>query len=207
MIAVAVKHMLAAGMDADAIVAAIAEMESQPKPRSKGAERTRRWRENMASQNVTCDAGDVCDEGVSPDKESPQTPKKITSSPIPFSDPKGSSFPTKSQFSEFWLAYPLKIGKRDAEKKFDLAIRRIADPNPLMVLLAAVDRAKGCERWKGGFVPNPATWLHQDRWLDEPEQKPPQESARFQPLALEETEDQRAARIARVRAELQESRA
>jgi hypothetical protein len=23
-------------------------------------------------------------------------------------------------------------------------------------------------RWSEGFIPNPATWLNQDRWLDEP---------------------------------------
>lgn len=56
-IAVALKHMLAAGMPHDAIVAAVAEMEAAVTPvRSKGAERQERYRRNKASQNVTCDA-------------------------------------------------------------------------------------------------------------------------------------------------------
>lgn len=66
-IATALKHMLAAGMPHDAIVAAVAEMEAavaaaQPveKPRSKGAIRTAAWRaRHKASQSVTCDDGDV----------------------------------------------------------------------------------------------------------------------------------------------------
>ena len=54
-ISVAVKHMLAAGMPADAIVAAVEEMEACIAPsRSKAAERQARYRErNKASQSVT----------------------------------------------------------------------------------------------------------------------------------------------------------
>ena len=57
-IAIALKHMLAAGMPHDAIVAAVAEMEAEVTPqRSKGADRQARYRErNKASQNVTRDA-------------------------------------------------------------------------------------------------------------------------------------------------------
>ncbi|MBN8831219.1 MAG: hypothetical protein J0G94_11525, partial [Sphingomonadales bacterium] len=63
-IATALKHMLAAGMPHEAIIAAVEEMEvglvaAQPeKVRSKGALRTERYRERMrhkASQSVTCD--------------------------------------------------------------------------------------------------------------------------------------------------------
>jgi hypothetical protein len=50
-IAAALKHMIAAGMDADAIVAAVAEMESAATPpRSKGAERQARYRERGGGQ-------------------------------------------------------------------------------------------------------------------------------------------------------------
>lgn len=65
-IATALKHMLAAGMPHDAIVAAVADMEasmpaaqSAERPRSKGALRTAAYRErerHKASQSVTCDA-------------------------------------------------------------------------------------------------------------------------------------------------------
>jgi hypothetical protein len=34
-------------------------------------------------------------------------------------------------------------------------------------ILAGLERAKQSKRWREGFVPNPSTWLNQDRWLDE----------------------------------------
>lgn len=90
-IASALKHMLAAGMPAEAIVAAVAAMEAEiaaaPRPRTAGAIRTARWRENKAShasQSVTCDDGDA---SVTPtpslDKEkSPRPPKEINPNPV-----------------------------------------------------------------------------------------------------------------------------
>ena len=55
-IATAVKHMLAAAMDHDAIVAAIAEMEGErplQEGRSKAAIRQANYRERKAAQTVT----------------------------------------------------------------------------------------------------------------------------------------------------------
>ena len=55
-IAIAVKHLLSAGVTGDALVTAIAEMEAAIRPvdtRSKGAIRQARYRENKASQSVT----------------------------------------------------------------------------------------------------------------------------------------------------------
>jgi hypothetical protein len=72
-IAVAVKHMLAAGMDPDAIVSAVEEMEEANMP-SPGALRTRRWREKKASQTSQCDAGDG--------QERPPTPPKEKTPPL-----------------------------------------------------------------------------------------------------------------------------
>lgn len=86
------------------------------------------------------------------------------------SEPKGSSWPIlpkTSGFEDFWKAYPAKVGKRDAEKKFRLALQRA----PLDRIMAGLDAAKRSKRWREGFIPNPATWLNQDRWADEPEGK------------------------------------
>lgn len=89
-IASALKHMLAAGMPADAIVAAVAAMEAEiaaaPRQRTAGAIRTARWRENKAShssQSVTCDVGDgSVTLTPSLDKEkSPRPPKEINLNP------------------------------------------------------------------------------------------------------------------------------
>jgi hypothetical protein len=96
-IATALKHMLAAGMSAEAIVDAVAEMEAalplaQPvEPRrSKGAERQARYRErHKSSQTVTGDADNVtCDEKrngtplpLSPkdNNSNPHTPTRVNS--------------------------------------------------------------------------------------------------------------------------------
>lgn len=71
-------------------------------------------------------------------------------------------------FAEFWSAYPKKIGKGAAEKSFKSA--RINGHLP--DLLAAVDRQKRTDpQWQkdgGQYIPNPATWLNQRRWEDEP---------------------------------------
>lgn len=78
-IAEALRHMLAAGMPAEAIVAAVADMEAcaaaETAPaRSNGAERTRRWRERKASQSVTVTSQASRDVTPSPPKNVPPHP-------------------------------------------------------------------------------------------------------------------------------------
>lgn len=90
-------------------------------------------------------------------------------------------------FTRFWNAYPSKVGKRDAEKAYAKAVKRIDSPDPPGLMLAAIERAKAGRRWSEGFIPNPATWLNQDRWTDEEPQpiarachdRPPPSSAKF----------------------------
>lgn len=71
------------------------------------------------------------------------------------------------EFDEFWSLYPNKVGKRDAEKAFVKALKRAS----LTAILTGLRRyvAKTDDRpWC-----NPATWLNQDRWADEPAAPPP----------------------------------
>lgn len=92
-IAAAVKHMLAAGMDPDAIVAAVADMElaaaPQVEPRSSAAIRQARYRARKAESvtepvtsvtDVMCDVTDASSPPF-PRPLSPQTP--LTPTPIP----------------------------------------------------------------------------------------------------------------------------
>lgn len=75
---------------------------------------------------------------------------------------------TPDGFDDFWRAYPSKVGKREAVKAYARAAKRIEGPDPpIVVILAGVERAKASRRWREGFIPNPATWLNQDRWTDE----------------------------------------
>jgi len=63
----------------------------------------------------------------------------------------------------FWPAYPHKVGKPDAEKKFRTA-RKVASLEEIMAGLNRYVASKPPDRqWC-----NPATWLHQHRWADQP---------------------------------------
>lgn len=63
----------------------------------------------------------------------------------------------------FWPASPHKVGKAAALKAF-VAARKRCELEPLMAGMAAYVRDKPADRpWC-----NPATWLNQDRWLDQP---------------------------------------
>lgn len=72
-----------------------------------------------------------------------------------------------SEFEQFWLAYPKKVGKKDALRSWKKAVDK-----PTMVdILKAIEKAKKSEQWgkeNGQFIPNPSTWLNQGRWDDQP---------------------------------------
>jgi hypothetical protein len=71
---------------------------------------------------------------------------------------------SSNKFDEFWNLYPRKVGKQDARKAFERALRNasleeifeglqrfVTDPNRVLT-----------------FTPHPATWLNQGRWGDDP---------------------------------------
>lgn len=73
------------------------------------------------------------------------------------------------RFADFWSKYPRKVGKAAAEKAF---IKTGADDALLASMLDAVGRqglAGRVAAGEGQFVPHPATWLTEHRWLDEEE--------------------------------------
>ena len=72
-----------------------------------------------------------------------------------------------ARFEEFWSAYPKRVGRGAALK----AYRRIKVTDDLhRKMLTAIKAAQRSEQWRrdgGQFIPNPATWLNQERWDDE----------------------------------------
>lgn len=71
-----------------------------------------------------------------------------------------------TEFDEFWSAYPKKVGKKDARKAFDKAIKTV----DLDTMLNAISVQKESDQWSrdnGKYIPNPSTWLNQGRWDDE----------------------------------------
>jgi hypothetical protein len=83
-------------------------------------------------------------------------------------EPSTNSLPSEellSRFNEFWVAYPRKVGKRDAQTTFVRLMRRQEAPTQDQVLRAVAGLiAEGREM---RFIPHPATWLRQGRWDDE----------------------------------------
>lgn len=99
-------------------------------------------------------------------------------------DPQGESLPVQTaagteksadhsttledRFNRFWKAYPKKVGKGAAEcsfKKFK------PDTELLNSMLKALEIQRRSDQWNrdgGQYIPNPATWLNQKRWEDEP---------------------------------------
>ena len=84
--------------------------------------------------------------------------------------PKGTSqSPSPANlFILFWLLYPRKVGKGDAEKAFMAALKE----NSSDAILAGTRRYADQVRQDGTqpkYVKYPAGWLRAKRWLDEDE--------------------------------------
>ncbi len=88
----------------------------------------------------------------------------------PSASPLGKSSPSEqtfnAQFNAFWSAYPNKTGKLKAWqswKRFKLD-KCVAEVTSAVRLQA---RSSQWLKMNGQYVPNPATWLNQGRWMDE----------------------------------------
>jgi hypothetical protein len=74
--------------------------------------------------------------------------------------------PAADRFTEFWVAYPKKKAKSDAEK----AWKQVKGDQSASVILAAVERQKVSPDWtkdNGKYIPFAASWLRGKRWEDE----------------------------------------
>jgi hypothetical protein len=69
-----------------------------------------------------------------------------------------------SHFAEFWATYPRKRHKPDAER----AWKRVRGDDALAAVVAGVGRWKASDAWRRGFVEDPATFLRQRQWEDDP---------------------------------------
>ena len=64
-------------------------------------------------------------------------------------------------FTQWWAAYPRKVGKDAARKAYAAALKRAATAD----LLAGLKRARFSADPQ--FIPHPSTWLNAGRWQDE----------------------------------------
>lgn len=78
-----------------------------------------------------------------------------------------SSQRVSEQFERFWLAYPKKRNRGQAERAF---AKLKPDDRLLETLLAAVQKARLRPDWRkdgGQYIPYASTWLHARGWEDE----------------------------------------
>ena len=88
----------------------------------------------------------------------------------PLKPPAGGHVPAvvvryEEDFESFWSIFPNKIGKKAAYR----AWKKARDKPSIEQIVKAVQEALRSKKWREGFIPNPATWLNQGRWDDQPE--------------------------------------
>lgn len=72
----------------------------------------------------------------------------------------------RERFAAFWVAYPRKVGKDAAWRSWQKRRPNVELSEGIMRALTA--QAGYLAREGGKYIPNPATWLNQGRWQDEP---------------------------------------
>lgn len=77
---------------------------------------------------------------------------------------------TKQELFEiFWSAYPRKVGKGACRKIWD---RKKFNEETLNQMLDTIKWQKDLIQWQNpAYIPHPSTWLNQERWEDERDDK------------------------------------
>ena len=104
-------------------------------------------------------------ESIKENKRTPISPEGIGEGKSPLKKEKNGF---SKSFEAWWKGYPKKVGKLQASKAFDKALKMTDESK----LIEAVKRQSNCAQWQkdgGQFIPHPATWLNQGRWEDEVE--------------------------------------
>lgn len=133
-----------------------------------GTERTRRWRDGSSTEKrdgaSTLDGDGAStrkrDEPSAKERDGVSTIRVDEPSRTPPTPPVVSSF-----FEQFWSCYPKRVGKGAARKSW----KKQNCENKGQIILDALQQQRAFLNREGGkFIPNPATWLNQNRWEDEP---------------------------------------
>lgn len=67
-------------------------------------------------------------------------------------------------FDVFWQHYPRKVGKGGARKSYRAALTKTSPETLLAAIKAHASEMAGKDET---FIPHPATWLNQERWMDQ----------------------------------------
>ena len=74
----------------------------------------------------------------------------------------------EGKFNAFWESYPKKVSKPVALKAWN---KINPDDCLLDTIMKALEKQKTWQQWtkdNGQYIPNPATWLNQEKWNDKP---------------------------------------
>jgi len=69
---------------------------------------------------------------------------------------------SNKDFDLFWEHYPKKVGKKKVQDKFNL------NNYPIDLIIKNIELQKKSDQWQNQqYIPNPETYLNQERWTDE----------------------------------------
>jgi len=69
-------------------------------------------------------------------------------------------------FDAFWKAYPRKVGRLAAQHAW-AKLPPTPSLGEILSALSVQSKSKSWQRDGGRYIPHPATWLNQGRWMDE----------------------------------------
>lgn len=159
----------------------LTQVENMIGSQSKSAFKKQQQRLNYKSKILlgSGQEGDKCPPNIEIEEETEQEQDldleketKAEATPLPANAGEGVDVLTYEEqaFNEFWVAYPKKINKKGSFTSFK-RIKHLKDEMPL--IMAALQRFKASKQWQkdnGQYIPNPQTFINQERWKDQQEQ-------------------------------------
>lgn len=160
------KLLMDAGFEGDALLAVVRSIEADATPaKSARQERNARHYAKTSEKRLI----KTSEQDLPLEEKGFPTPLPKTQTYIPPSPPKGAHGSTPQSDFEIWYGgYPHKIGRGAALKAFPKALSRSS----------LAELTEGRDRYIRSKPPdrswcNPATWLNEQRWLDQPDEIAP----------------------------------
>lgn len=114
---------------------------------------------NNTNNNTTS-----CDEDLNGNNKSNSSIETNNTKPI-----QNKKYITPSMFEKFYSLYPKKADKGKALNAWNKLCNKKQNERPIFsVIIKAIKKQSKTKRWQTKqYIPLPATWLNQNRWLDE----------------------------------------
>jgi len=129
------------------------------------------FRNRLETVRETVSKQDPTRPDPNPNPDPDPDPEVSTPSPSgsPSRAPQSAAPPTNgaaARFEEFWAQYP--SGHRKAKKRCrEIWVRKRLDERADEILADLARRPESDDQWIQGFIPNPSTYLNQERWGDD----------------------------------------